>query len=77
MMTTATKTDSLDAKPIALYSEKMNPPAYKMPSEAIIILKAEKGRYQTIKEATDLSEQPAGVVRSSAPGRQTISGGGE
>lgn len=36
MMMTVTKTDEKDACMIAMYGEKMNPPIYKMPSQAII-----------------------------------------
>lgn len=42
MMMTVTKTDEKDACMIAMYEEKMNPSVYKMPSQAIILLKPKK-----------------------------------
>ena len=36
MMMPVTKTDEKDAYMIAMYGEKMNPPIYKMPSQATI-----------------------------------------
>ena len=42
MMMAVTKTDEKDACMIAMYGEKMNPPIYKMPSQAIILLKQKK-----------------------------------
>jgi len=39
MMMTVTKTDAKDACLIAMYGEKMSPPVYKMPSQAILMLK--------------------------------------
>ena len=39
MMTAVTKTDEKDTCMIAMYGEMMNPPLYKMPSQAIILLK--------------------------------------
>lgn len=42
MMMTVTKTDEKDACMIAMYGEKMNPSVYKMPSQAIILLKQKK-----------------------------------
>lgn len=41
-MLSTVKTDKSDARLIALYGEKMNPPIYKMPSQAIILLKQKK-----------------------------------
>ena len=42
MMMPVTKTDEKDAYMIAMYGEKMNPPIYKMPSQAILLLKQKK-----------------------------------
>ena len=42
MMMAVTKTDEKDACMIAMYGEKMNPPVYKMPSQAIILLRQKK-----------------------------------
>ncbi len=42
MMMTVTKTDEKDACMIAMYGEKMNPSIYKMPSQAILLLKQKK-----------------------------------
>ena len=42
MMMAVTKTDEKDACMIAMYGEKMNPPIYKMPSQAILLLKQKK-----------------------------------
>ena len=42
MMMTVAKTDEKDARMIAMYGEKMNPPIYKMPSQAIMLLKQKK-----------------------------------
>ena len=42
MMMAVTKTDEKDACMIAMYGEKMNPPIYKMPSQAIMLLKQKK-----------------------------------
>jgi len=39
MMMTVTKTDHVDAKLIAQYGEKMTPATFKMPSDAIIMMK--------------------------------------
>jgi transposase len=50
MMMTVTKTDDKDACMIAMYGEKMNPPVYKMPSEAIIMLKQKKTVIRQLKK---------------------------
>lgn len=42
MMMAVTKTDNVDARLIALYGDKMHPPVYKMPPEAIILIKQKK-----------------------------------
>lgn len=42
IMMTVTKTDEKDACMIAMYGEKTNPPIYKMPSQAILLLKQKK-----------------------------------
>lgn len=42
MMMTVTKTDEKDACMIAMYGEKMNPSVYKMPSQALLLLKQKK-----------------------------------
>lgn len=42
MMMAVTKSDKKDAYMIAMYGEKMNPPVYQMPSQAIILLKQKK-----------------------------------
>ena len=43
MMMTVTKTDEKDACMIAMYGEKMNPPIYKMPSQATIRILTTEG----------------------------------
>ncbi len=50
MMMTVTKTDAKDACLIAMYGEKMNPPAYKMPSEALMRLKQKKAVIRQLKK---------------------------
>ncbi len=50
VMMTVTKTDAKDACLIAMYGEKMNPPIYKMPSEAIIMLKQKKTVIRQLKK---------------------------
>jgi len=50
MMMAVTKTDDKDACTIALYAEKMNPPVYKMPSEAILLLKQKKTVIRQLKK---------------------------
>lgn len=50
MMMSVTKTDAQDACSIALYAEKMNPPVYKMPSEAILLLKQKKTVIRQLKK---------------------------
>lgn len=50
MMMTVTKTDPKDACMIAMYGEKMNPPVYKMPSEAVSAAEAEENDYQAVEE---------------------------
>lgn len=50
MMMAVTKTDTKDACTIALYAEKMNPPIYKMPSEAIMLLKQKKTVIRQLKK---------------------------
>lgn len=50
MMMTVTKTDSKDACMIAIYGEKMNPPAYKMPSETVMLLKQKKTIIRQLKK---------------------------
>lgn len=42
MMMSSIKTDTLDARMIALYGEKMNPEPFKMKSEAILLLKQKR-----------------------------------
>lgn len=50
MMMPVTKTDEKDAYMIAMYGEKMNPPIYKMPSQATIrILTTEGFTYLTMQ----------------------------
>ena len=43
MMMPVTKTDEKDAYMIAMYGEKMNPPIYKMPSQATIRILTTEG----------------------------------
>jgi transposase len=50
MMMAVTKTDAKDACMLAMYGEKMNPPLYKMPSEAIIMLKQKKTVIRQLKK---------------------------
>jgi len=50
MMMTVTKTDAKDACTIALYAEKMNPPIYKMPSQAVMLLKQKKTVIRQLKK---------------------------
>lgn len=50
MMMTVTKTDTKDACLIATYGEKMNPPAYKMPSETLMLLKQKKTIIRQLKK---------------------------
>lgn len=50
MMMAVTKTDTQDACMIALYGEKMNPSVYKMPSEAIILLKQKRTVIRQLKK---------------------------
>ena len=50
MMLTVTKTDTKDARMIAMYGEKMNPPAYKMPSRTIMLLKQKKTIVRQLKK---------------------------
>lgn len=42
MMMEVTKTDEKDARMIAMYAEKMNPPIYKMPADTLLLLKQKK-----------------------------------
>lgn len=56
MMMAVTKTDFVDAKLIALYGEKMQPPIYEMPTETIILLKQKKVILRQLKkQLTSLS----------------------
>ena len=48
-MLTTTKTDSADAKMIALYGEKMQPAEYKVPSEEILTLKQKRSVLRQLK----------------------------
>lgn len=50
MMLTVTKTDHVDAKLIALYGEKMQPPLFNMPTETIIVLKQKKVILRQLKK---------------------------
>jgi transposase len=50
MMMAVTKTDTSDACMIAMYGEKMNPPIYKMPSKAIVMLKQKKTVIRQLKK---------------------------
>lgn len=50
MMMTVTKTDDVDARLIALYGEKMHPAVYKMPSEAVILMKQKKVVLRQLKK---------------------------
>lgn len=50
MMMTVTKTDHVDAKLIALYGDKMQPPIYKMPTETIVLLKQKKVILRQLKK---------------------------
>ena len=50
MMLTVTKTDDVDAKLIAMYGEKMTPPIYKMPTQAIILMKQKKVVLRQLKK---------------------------
>ncbi len=44
------KTDFVDAKLIALYGEKMQPPVYEMPTETIVLLKQKKVILRQLKK---------------------------
>lgn len=50
MMMTVTKTDDVDAKLIAMYGEKMTPSIYKMPTQAIILMKQKKVVLRQLKK---------------------------
>jgi transposase len=50
MMMTVTKTDDVDAKLIALYGEKMTPSIYKMPTQAVILMKQKKVVLRQLKK---------------------------
>lgn len=50
MMMAVTKTDHVDAKLIALYGEKMQPPIYQMPTETIVLLKQKKVILRQLKK---------------------------
>ena len=50
MMLAVTKTGTKDACMIAMYGEKMNPPAYKMPSGTIMLLKQKKTIVRQLKK---------------------------
>jgi len=50
MMMAVTKTDHVDAKLIALYGEKMQPPIYEMPTETIVLLKQKKVILRQLKK---------------------------
>ncbi|MCK0193569.1 IS110 family transposase [Ornithobacterium rhinotracheale] len=56
MMMTVTKTDPKDACMIAMYGEKMNPPVYKMPSEAVMLLKQKKTIIRQLKKQLTASK---------------------
>lgn len=50
MMMAVTKTDHVDAKLIAQYGEKMTPPIFKMPSDAIILMKQKRVVLRQLKK---------------------------
>lgn len=50
MMLTVIKTDHVDAKLIAVYGEKMQPPLFKMPTQTIILLKQKKVMVRQLKK---------------------------
>lgn len=50
MMMAVTKTDDVDARLIALYGEKMHPPVYKVPAEAVILMKHKKVVLRQLKK---------------------------
>ena len=56
MMMTVTKTDTKDACLIAMYGVKMNPPAYKMPSETLMLLKQKKTIIRQLKKQLTASK---------------------
>lgn len=59
MMMAVTKTDEKDACMIAMYGEKMNPPIYKMPSQAILLLKQKKTVIRQLRKTTRCFKEPA------------------
>ncbi|RRD68775.1 IS110 family transposase, partial [Tannerella forsythia] len=56
MMMTVTKTDTKDACLIAMYGEKMAPGVYKMPSEAVMLLKQKKTIIRQLKKQLTASK---------------------
>ena len=63
MMMPVTKTDEKDAYMIAMYGEKMNPPIYKMPSQATIrILTTEGFTYFDTAKLLQKSEMRKNMV---------------